>query len=82
MNINYHQDDYLEFETDKKFDLVTMIFCDYCALSPEQRKLLLTKMNKFLKPEGQILIDVFSLSRFDSISEATSYYDGPHKLDR
>lgn len=29
--------DYLDFETDERFDLITMITCDYCALSREQR---------------------------------------------
>ena len=73
LSITYHQDDYLEFETDKKFDLVTMIFCDYCALSPEQRKSLLTKMYRFLKPGGKVLLDVYSLSHFASKNESASY---------
>jgi len=36
--IDYVCQDYLEFETEKRFDLITMIMCDYCALSPIQRK--------------------------------------------
>lgn len=73
LKINYYQEDYLEFDTDERFDLITMIFCDYCALSPEQRKKLLTKMNALLKPGGRVLIDVFSVSLFDSQTEVATY---------
>ena len=73
LNISYYQADYLEFDTDKRFDLITMIFCDYCVLSPEQRKKLLTRMNTLLKPGGRVLIDVFSVTLFDSKSEVATY---------
>ncbi len=73
LNISYYQADYLEFDTDKRFDLITMIFCDYCVLSPEQRKKLLARMNTLLKPEGRVLLDVFSVSLFDSKSEVATY---------
>ena len=36
LKIDYICQNYLEFNTDKKFDLITMIMCDFCALSPEQ----------------------------------------------
>ena len=34
LKINYVLANYLDFETTSRFDLITMIFCDYCALSP------------------------------------------------
>ncbi len=71
--ISYYLNDYLEFETNEKFDLITMIFCDYCALSPAQRKILLAKMHKFLKPGGKVLLDVYSITAFDSKSEIATY---------
>ena len=58
LDINYFQQNYLEFETEERFDLITMIFCDFCALSPSQRKTLLGKFRKFLKSGGSILLDV------------------------
>ena len=73
LTVSYYQDDYLEFDTDERFDLITMIFCDYCALSPRQRKILLSRMCKLLKPEGRVLLDVYSVSLFDSKSEAAAY---------
>jgi len=73
LNINYFQNNYLEFEMNKKFDLITMIFCDFCALSPVQRKTLLTKFHKFLKPGGSVLLDVHSLYMFNNRDELATY---------
>ncbi len=73
LNITYCQQNYLEFETEKRFDLITMIFCDYCALSPAQRKTLLAKFYSFLKPGGLVLLDVHSINTFNSIDEVVLY---------
>lgn len=72
-NINYIVSDYLDFETAEKFDLIMMIMCDFCALSPAQRKTLLEKFKTILKPEGSILMDVYSLSNFENKSESATY---------
>ena len=73
LNISYHQQNYLEFETENKFDLIIMIFCDYCALSPAQRKTMLAKFYSFLKPAGSLLLDVHSLNIFNSRKEVALY---------
>jgi len=73
LNITYCQKNYLEFETEKRFDLITMIFCDFCALSPTQRKTLLAKFRKFLKPSGSVLLDVHSLNYFNNRDEVATY---------
>ncbi len=73
LRINYIVSDYLNFETDEKFDLITMIMCDFCALSPAQRQILLTKFKAILKPEGSILMDVYSLNSFEKKSESATY---------
>jgi SAM-dependent methyltransferase len=72
-DITYYQQNYLEFETEKRFDLITMIFCDFCALSPLQRKSLLAKLYTFLKPGGSVLLDVHSLNIFNSREEIATY---------
>ena len=69
LNINYVNQNYLEFETEDRFDLLLMIMCDYCALSPTQRKGLLRKFHKILKPSGSVLLDVYSLSAFEQKEE-------------
>lgn len=73
LSIEYACCNYLEYETDKKFDLIIMIMCDFCALSPEQRKVLLSKFRSMLKDGGQVLLDVYSLESFDKREEAASY---------
>ena len=50
-----------------------MIMCDFCALSPAQRKTMLGKFHRLLKPEGSVLLDVYSLTTFEQRKEAASY---------
>lgn len=73
LNINYVNQNYLEFETDDRFDLIIMIMCDFCVLSPTQRKVILKKFHKILKPGGSVLLDVYSLSAFEQKEEAATY---------
>lgn len=73
LKIEYVLQNYLDFTTDKKFDLITMIYCDFCVLSEVQRKILLTKFCEFLAPGGLIVFDVFSLGFFEDANEARSY---------
>jgi 2-polyprenyl-3-methyl-5-hydroxy-6-metoxy-1,4-benzoquinol methylase len=73
LNIDYVQQNYLEFTSQGRYDLILMIMCDYCALSPEQRKALLDRFKTLLKPEGRILLDVYSLKAFEQKTEGASY---------
>jgi len=73
LKIDYILKSYLEFETDKKYDLITMIMCDFCALSPDQRKLILNKFYDFLNIGGSVLLDVYSLISFKQREEIASY---------
>jgi len=73
LNINYIIANYLEYETTEKFDLIIMIMCDFCALSPQQRKTVLAKFNSLLNPGGSILLDVYSLHAFDLKEESATY---------
>ncbi|MHC4554886.1 MAG: class I SAM-dependent methyltransferase, partial [Planctomycetota bacterium] len=72
LDISYHCQNYLDFEADKRFDLIIMIFCDFCALSPDQRKTLLQKYHTFLKPGGSLLLDVHSLNIFNEKQESAT----------
>ena len=73
LDINYVLTNYLDFDTTDRFDLITMIMCDYCALSPEQRKILLSNFRSLLKSEGSVLLDVYSLNSFNQKEESTTY---------
>ena len=73
LNIHYVNQDYLEFETEDRYDLVIMIMCDFCVLSPTQRKKMLGKFHTILKPDGSVLLDVNSLAAFEKREEAAAY---------
>ncbi len=73
LDITYVLRNYLDFDTTDRFDLIIMIMCDYCALSPGQRKQMLSKFSSLLKPEGSVLIDVYSLNSFDQKEESATY---------
>lgn len=73
LNTRYVNQNYLEFETDMRFDLIIMIMCDFCALSPDQRKTLLWKFRTLLNPGGAVLLDVYSMKAFEERSETSIY---------
>jgi len=73
LKIDYVHTNYLDFETTHRFDLITMIMCDFCALSPEQRKIMLSKFSSLLKPGGTVLLDVYSLNSFNQKEESATY---------
>ena len=73
LDINYIVGDYLKFETEERFDLIIMIFTDYCVLSPEQRKVLLSKFRTMLKPNGLLFLDVQSIEAFNKVEEKAIY---------
>lgn len=73
LSIHYIVSDYLDFETTEKCDLIIMIMCDFCALSPAQRIILLAKFKALLKLEGSILVDVYSLNGFEKKIERATY---------
>lgn len=70
--IDYRRQNYLEFSCPQKFDLITLIYCDFCALSPQQRKQLLAVFHHHLAAGGQLLLDVSSLAAYQQRSEVES----------
>ncbi|HII05880.1 MAG TPA: class I SAM-dependent methyltransferase [Methanotrichaceae archaeon] len=73
LSIQYVNQNYLEFETDDRFHLILMIMCDFCALSPIQRKQMLSKFYTILEPGGSVLLDVYSLLAFEQREETAMY---------
>jgi len=73
LSIRYVHQNYLDFETDDRFQLILMIMCDFCALSPAQRKKILTKFHTLLEPDGYVLLDVYSLNAFEEREEIARY---------
>ncbi|MCE5211691.1 MAG: methyltransferase domain-containing protein [Deltaproteobacteria bacterium] len=84
--INYVNRNYLDFKTDDRFHLIIMIMCDFCALSPVQRKKILSRFHTLLEPSGSVLLDVYSLISFNEKEEKALYevnllngFWSPHK---
>ena len=73
LDISYTEADYLEYQPEGRFDLITMIMCDYCALSPEQRAAMLVKYRELLSDGGRIVLDVYSLNSFADKKEESIY---------
>jgi cyclopropane fatty-acyl-phospholipid synthase-like methyltransferase len=73
LDIDYFETDYLDYDTDCRFDLIMMIMCDFCALSPDQRSLLLNKFRTLLADGGEVLLDVYSSNMFNRRVESATY---------
>lgn len=73
LEIEYINENYLQFNTEKKFDLILLIFLDFCPLNPEQRKQLLSVFYKCLKDTGSILIDLLSINAFYKKEESSLF---------
>ena len=73
LSIHYENQNYLEYETEDRFHLTMMIMCDFCALSPSQRKRMLQKFHTLLQPGGSVLLDVYSLTPFNAYKETAVY---------
>jgi SAM-dependent methyltransferase len=75
--INYLHDNYLEHLPGGPFDLVVMIYCDFCVLSPQQRNVLLNRIREILGPAGAFFLDVCSMRLYESTEEVSSLEDHP-----
>jgi SAM-dependent methyltransferase len=73
--IRYIEADYLLDDLPSGFDIVTLIYTDLCALSPEQRNILLGRMRGMLNPGGQIVLDVAGVGMFEQKEEVTIIED-------
>jgi SAM-dependent methyltransferase len=59
-DIEYHCQDYLTIDYAEQFHVVTLIYCDYAVLAAAERRLLLQKVHRALKPNGKFIFDVFT----------------------
>lgn len=80
VSIDYIHGNYLQYQTSRKYDLITMIMCDYSALSPPQRAGLLRTFHALLKPGGSVILDVHSTHYFHGCREQTVF--GFNFMDR
>ena len=74
-NIKYQCQNYLEIDYADQFDLITLIYCDYAALSTTNRLILSEKIYRALKPKGRFIVDVFSPKMKKSEKRSWYYSD-------
>ena len=75
--VRYVESDYLAWQPDRTFDLVTMIMCDFSALAPVQRDGLLHSVRSWLEPDGAFLFDVPALPFLASRQEGAQQSEHP-----
>jgi SAM-dependent methyltransferase len=51
---------YLEWSEAAAYDLITLIYCDYGALTDAERADLLVRARRALRPGGKLILDVFA----------------------
>lgn len=74
-NIEYHYQNYLTIDYTEQFDVITLIYCDYAALSIMDRLTLLKKIYQALKPNGKFIFDVFTPLMRKKESHSWEYCD-------
>lgn len=74
-DVSFIHADYLEDELPEGFDIVTLIYTDYCALSPLQRSNLLAKIKDMLNADGYLVLDVASTGLLKTRQEITLIED-------
>ncbi|WP_099205169.1 class I SAM-dependent methyltransferase [Scatolibacter rhodanostii] len=73
LDITYVYQDYLKMDYSNVFDLATFIYCDYGALSTENRAIILRKIYHSLKVGGKLVLDVFSMVKYDDFEEMKTW---------
>ncbi|SHN71406.1 class I SAM-dependent methyltransferase [Desulfovibrio litoralis] len=72
-HITYEVSDYLKCQLPLMQDLVTMIYYDLCALSPQQRKTIFEKVRLSLRSGGVFVFDLLSKEAFTGREESVEF---------
>lgn len=70
--IEYINANYVTCDLKEKYDLITLIYDDYCVLNLADRKILLKKILAALGDRGLFIFDVLSNHHFDKVQEKQS----------
>ncbi len=74
LDITYRYQDYLTLKEEGLYDLVLLIYGDYCPLNPEQRSQLLKNVMHALKPGGYFVLDVTTRSLRQKYGQKNGWY--------
>ncbi len=73
LNITYLYQNYLDMNLQQEFDFATLIYCDYGALSTQDRQIIMNNIYNHLKPGGKFLLDVFSMEKYNTFQEKQTW---------
>lgn len=71
--IRYHYKNYLTIDYQQEFDVITLIYRDFSVLSEVDRKQLLHKISRALKPGGKFIVDVTLPNQYKGVEETKSW---------
>lgn len=72
-HITYKYMNYLSIDYKECFNLITIIYGDYCVLSNADRKIFRDNAYKALVPGGKLILDCFTEVRFNNEKEENSF---------
>ncbi len=78
-NVMYELNNYVDMKPNGKFDLVTMIYCDFSVLDYKQRNRVLQNVKAMLSDDGHFIFDVHNLHflrTFNTGEDTTTEEDG------
>jgi SAM-dependent methyltransferase len=73
--IDYKYQNYLSLNYVERFDVITLIYTDYCVLSKVDRLKLLKIVHQALKPNGKFVFDVSTPAKLTNESRTWSYHE-------
>jgi ubiquinone/menaquinone biosynthesis C-methylase UbiE len=73
-NIDYIYKNYLGIDYRNEFDLITLIYCDFGVLSPNDRTTVLCKIMNALKPGGILVLDGFTNNQLSDVPQKQDLY--------
>lgn len=85
--ITYRHQNYLTLEDEAQYDVVSLIYGDFCPLDPGERATLLARVHRALKPGGRFVLDVTAplhhVRRVPAVNwyasaEGGFWHPGPH----
>lgn len=65
LNIEYLRTNYLDLDFDNQFDLIILIYLDFCVLLPEEREKVLRIIYRALKKGGLFICDIVNEKNID-----------------
>lgn len=75
-NAHFLKMNYLDMDFQDSFDVVTMIYYDFCVLSVHDQKALLTKIHRALKKDGLFLFDIVTERMASTAATSISVCEG------